>query len=115
MSAASWISRHSSERQRKYATTATAATTAVLAAAGAENADSAPQRGCGRGRTITSFVGQFERERVDLQAQMLLVPLGQRLVGARRGQNGVLLPRAAHELERGGQPAVAEAIRDDDG
>src|SRR4030095_11921352 len=45
---------------------------------------------------------------------MLGVPIGAGLIGRRGGENGVLLPRAPHELEARGQAALANAIGHDD-
>src|SRR5574342_678066 len=43
------------------------------------------------------------------------VPVGQRLVRARRGKDGVLLPGASHELDARGQSPGAEAVGHADG
>ena len=62
---------------------------------------------------VGRLCGRVSRKSVS-HRRVLRVPVGARLIRAARGEQRVLLPRAAEELEARGQPAVAEAVGDDE-
>src|SRR5262245_10787987 len=79
----------------------------------------APAASAAASRPISRVTDAIRRARLIAPTlpdrRLPLVPVGQTLEGARRRQDRVLLVGAAQELEARRQPAVAGAVRHDDG